>query len=113
MLNEIKEQMLSARNRLINFFFKPKITRNTYCIPCTWVYTGRVYVCAPNSELAKAYVQSAKIEPDLDECCSIQIKPDIEHPILCRCGKYGKEYIVSKYRTSNKCQYCGNGGDLV
>lgn len=113
MLNEIKEQMLSARNRLINFFFKPKITRNTYCIPCTWVYTGRVYVCAPNSELAKAYVQGAKIEPDLDECCSIQIKPDIEHLILCRCGKCGKEYIVSKYRTSNKCQYCGNGGDLV
>ena len=113
MLNEIKEQILSAMNRHRNFFFKPKIARNTYCIPCTWVYTGRVYICAPNSELAKAYVQSAKIEPDLDECCSIQIKPDIEHPILCRCGKCGKEYIVSKYRTSNKCQYCGNGGDLV
>ena len=113
MLNKIKEQILSAMNRHRNFFFKPKIARNTYCIPCTWVYTGRVYVCAPNSELAKAYVQSAKIEPDLDECCSIQIKPDIEHPILCRCGKCGKEYIVSKYRTSNKCQYCGNGGDLV
>lgn len=113
MLNKIKEQILSAMNRHRNFFFKPKIARNTYCIPCTWVYTGRVYICAPNSELAKAYVQSAKIEPDLDECCSIQIKPDIEHPILCRCGKCGKEYIVSKYRTSNKCQYCGNGGDLV
>lgn len=113
MLNEIKEQILSAMNNVRSFFFKPKIARNTYCIPCTWVYTGRVYVCAPNSEVAKAYVQSAKIEPDFDECCSIQIKPDIEHPILCRCGKCGKEYIVSKYRTSNKCQYCGNGGDLV
>lgn len=113
MFKVLKTKLNSVMNAIKNLLYEPEDARNTYCIPCTWVITGRVYVNAPNAELAKAYVRTQRIHPDMEECYCINIEPDTERPILCECGNCGREYIVSRFNTSPKCPHCGNGGNFA
>lgn len=112
MFKNLKTKVTSAIKAFDNLLFGPETTGNTYCIPCKWVITGRVYIDAPNADVAKAYVRTQKINPDLEDCYCLNIKPDTEHPILCQCGNCGNEYIISKYQTNPTCPYCENGGEI-
>lgn len=113
MFKFLKAKLDSVIKVIDDFLFEPEDVRNTYCIPCTWVITGKVYVDAPNADLAKAYVRTQKINPDLEDCYCLNMKPDTDHPFLCECGNCGKEYIISKYHIHPRCPYCENGGELV
>ncbi len=113
MMKYLKAKFNSFIRHIENFLFETEDVRNTYCIPCTWVITGNVYVDAPSPELAKAYVRTQKINPDLEDCYCLNMKPDTEHPILCECGNCGKEYIISKYHIHPKCPHCETGGELA
>lgn len=113
MFELIKTKITSIKKSIENILFGTEDVRNTYCIPCTWVITGKVYVDAPNADLAKAYVRTQKINPDLEDCYCLNMKPDTEHPFLCECGNCGKEYIISKYHIHPRCPHCQNGGELA
>ena len=113
MFKALKAKLTSVITSIENFLFEPEDVRNTYCIPCTWVITGKVYIDAPSPELAKAYARTQKINPDLEDCYCLNMKPDTEHPILCECGNCGNEYIISKYHIHPKCPHCGNGGEVA
>ena len=110
MFAKIKAKISQIVNWTEQFLLGEEVAANTYCIPCTWVITGRVYINAPNAELAKAYVRTQKINPDLENCYCYNIKPDIKHPILCECGNCGGEYVISEYHSPKVCPHCGNGG---
>lgn len=113
MFELVKTKITSIKKSIEIFLFGTEDVRNTYCIPCTWVITGKVYVDAPNADLAKAYVRTQKINPDLEDCYCLNMKPDTDHPFLCECGNCGKEYIISKYHIHPRCPYCENGGELA
>ena len=113
MFELIKTKITSIKKSIENILFGTEDVRNTYCIPCAWVITGKVYVDAPNADLAKAYVRTQKINPDLEDCYCLNMKPDTEHPFLCECGNCGKEYIISKYHIHPRCPHCQNGGELA
>ena len=113
MFEFIKTKLTALIKAIEDYLFETEITGNTYCIPCTWVITGRVYVKAPNAELAKTYAKTQKINPDLEDYYCFNMNPDTEHPILCECGKCGNDYIISKYNTNPKCPHCENGGEFV
>ena len=106
MLKTLKAKFESLMQTLENALFGTDETTNTYCIPCTWTITGKVYVEAPNADLAKAYVRTQKITPDMEECYCLNMAPDTEHPILCECGNCGNEYIVSAFGGNLGCPYC-------
>lgn len=112
MFAKIKKYLTKAVDRLNNILFCEESENNTYCIPCTWTFSGRVYVTAPDVESAKVYVQTHKITPELEECLCYKTSPNINQPILCICGKCGKEYIVSPMHNPLYCPYCRNGGDV-
>lgn len=111
MLKKLKAKFDSFMQTLENVLFGTEEVTNTYCIPCTWTITGKVYIEAPNADLAKAYVRTQKINPDMEDCYCLKINPDTEHPILCTCGNCGNEYIVSKFHIHPRCPYCENGGE--
>jgi len=109
MFESLKKAFTSAVKAVERYMFEPEDVRNTYCIPCTWVITGKVYVNAPNAELAKVYLRTNKVNPDLEDCYCLNINPDTDHPFLCECGKCGREYIISKYHIPPVCPYCESG----
>ena len=111
MLKNSKAKFYSFIQSVKNVLFGTEDVTNTYCIPCTWTISGNVYVEAQSADLAKAYVRTQKITPDIEECYCLNIKPDTEHPILCSCGNCGNEYIVSKFNIHPKCPHCEIGGE--
>lgn len=112
MFKKIKECFAVTIARLKDFLFCEEPEDNTYCIHCTWTFSGRVYVHAPDVESAKVYVQTHKITPELEECLCYSTTPDINQPILCICGNCNKEYVVSSPHNPMHCPHCGNGGDV-
>ena len=107
MFKLLKAKFTSAMIAIVNYLVETEDVRNTYCIPCTWVNTGNIYVDAPSAEHAKAYVRTQKINSDLEDCYYLNMNPDIDHPFLCECGNCGSEYIISKYHINPKCPPCG------
>ena len=112
MFTKIKERLTKAVSWFDDLLFYEEPEDNTYCIPCTWTFSGRVYVSAPDVESAKVYVQTHKITPELEECLCYNTTPDTNHPILCICGNCNKEYVVSPLHNPLHCPHCGNGGDM-
>ena len=111
MFGKIKDKISSFIKVLKDAVFAFEEVTNVYCIPCTWTISGNVYVEAQSADLAKAYVRTQKITPDIEECYCLNIKPDTEHPILCSCGNCGNEYIVSNFNIHPKCPHCEIGGE--
>ena len=109
MLERIIEKFNSMLGLIEKALFGYDDSNNTYCIPCTWTITGKVYVKAPNADVAKAYLRTERINPDIEDCYCLNVSPDTEHPILCQCGNCGNEYVISKIHIPLKCPYCENG----
>lgn len=112
MLRTIKKYFEKLSDWVESTLFCEETTGNTYCFPCTWTISGRVYVSAPDVEIAKSYVKTQKIAPVMEECLSYRAIADIDHPILCICGNCDKEYVVSPLHNPVHCPYCGNGGEV-
>ena len=112
MLKVFRAKFNSFMQTLGDIFIGREEVTNTYCIPCTWTITGKVYIEAPNADLAKAYVRTQKINPDMEDCYCFNISPDVEHPIVCQCGNCGNEYIISSTGDGFGCPYCENGDDM-
>ena len=108
MIKSIKSIFGSFVRTFENVFTKTGTVTNTYCIPCTWTIQGKVYIEAQSADLAKTYVRTHEITPDMEECYCLNINPDTEHPILCKCGSCGNEYVVSRFHIHPKCPYCEN-----
>lgn len=68
MLKNLKAKFDSFMQTVENILFGTEEITNTYCIPCTWTITGKVYIEAPNADLAKAYARTQKINPDMEDC---------------------------------------------
>ena len=50
MFSKIKECLTKAVSWFDDLLFYEEPEDNTYCIPCTWTFSGRVYVSAPDVE---------------------------------------------------------------
>lgn len=106
MLKKLKE----LANRIYTFFGGKEDMWNTYCIPCIWTFSEKVYVDAPNFEEAKMYVKNHIVDSVLEDCICYNFKPNLKHSIICVCGNCGEEYMLSPMHNPPICPHCGNGG---